>query len=184
MNILAIPTLYTPDDLLRMPDSKSFELVDGHLVERNMGMESSEVIVLLGRKLGNHCEPLRLGRIFDGEAGYQCFPDAPNRVRKPDVSFVALERMPVTPKGWATVAPDMAAEVLSPNDLACEVDSKVDEYRAAGVRLVWVINPERHIVYVHRLTGPGAILRDGDELTGEDVIPGFRCPVRELFPTL
>lgn len=184
MNILATPPHYTPDDLLRMPDSKSYELVDGHLVERHMGMESSESNGNLIFKLKEHCTPRRLGRIFEAEAGYQCFPDAPNRVRKPDASFVAMDRMPVAPKGWATIAPDMAAEVLSPNDIAYEIDAKVDEYRAAGVRLIWVINPERHIVYVHRLTGPGAILRDGDELTGENVIPGFRCPVRELFPTL
>jgi len=97
MNILATPVRYTPEDLLRMPDSKSYELVDGRLVERNMGIESSGVGGILGRKLGNHCEPGRLGHVLPADASFQCFADAPNKVRKPDVSFVSFERMPVIP---------------------------------------------------------------------------------------
>jgi Uma2 family endonuclease len=184
MNILATPTRYTPDDLLRMPDSVNYELVDGQLVERNMGMKSGAVEMILGRRLGNHCEPNQLGHLFGSTAGYQCFPDAPNKVRKPDVSFVSFARMPLTPESHSRIAPDMATEVVSPNDLCYEVEAKIDEYLSAGVKLVWVVNPDRHTVHVYRLDGTVTRLKDKDELSGEHVIPGFRCLVHELFPSL
>jgi Uma2 family endonuclease len=73
-------------------------------------------------------------------------------------------------------------EVLSPNDLAYEVDEKVLDYLAARARLVWVINPESRIVRVHRLDGSMSWLTELDYLDGEDVLPGFRHPVSQIFP--
>jgi Uma2 family endonuclease len=73
-------------------------------------------------------------------------------------------------------------EVLSPNDIAYEVDAKVREYLAAGVRLVWVINPDGRTVTIHRPQGPGTVLHEQDELAGETVLPGFRCRIADLFP--
>jgi Uma2 family endonuclease len=65
-----------------------------------------------------------------------------------------------------------------------EVDQEVDDYLAAGVRLVWMVNPERRTVWVYRVDGPVRFLREPDELSGEDVLPGFRCLVSELFPPM
>ena len=81
-----------------------------------------------------------------------CFPDAPAKVRKPDASFIRRGRLPgeALPDGFCPIPPDVAAEVVSPNDLAYEVDEKVGEWLRAGVRLVWVINPRARIVAVHR----------------------------------
>jgi Uma2 family endonuclease len=70
----------------------------------------------------------------------------------------------------------------SPNDMTYEVEKKVLEYLSAGVALVWVINPEARNVHIHRQDGTVARLRDVDELSGENVIPGFRCPVADFFP--
>ncbi len=110
--------------------------------------------------------------------------NSPKTVRKPDASFVRFGRFPgeALPSGFARLAPDLAAEVVSRNDLYEEVDQKIVEYIRGGVRLVWVISPRNHTVRVHRLNGPSAYLCENDELDGEDVLPGFRCPVRELFP--
>jgi Uma2 family endonuclease len=185
MSTAVAQRIYTPEDLLALPDSVSYELVDGELVERNMGFESSVVGGRLFRLLANHCHSNNLGDVAPADASYQCFPDAPNKVRKPDVSFIALGRLPagVLPRGHCRIAPDLAAEVVSPNDAFSEVETKVSEYLAAGVRLVWVIDPPTRVVLVYRPDGSGARLSDGYELTGEDVVSGFRCLVGELFPS-
>jgi Uma2 family endonuclease len=85
------------------------------------------------------------------------------------------------PQGHCRIAPDLVAEVVSPNDLIYEVAARVAEYLGAGVRLVWVVNPADRTVQVHRQGGTGTILREADELAGEEVLPGFRCQVGELF---
>jgi Uma2 family endonuclease len=177
---------YTPEDLLAMPDGKSYELVNGQLVERNMGAESSRVGTRLCSRLDLFCEEHDLGSVWGADNGYQCFPHARGLVRRPDVSFVKKGRLPgdVSPKGWVRIAPDLAVEVVSPNDTAEELEEKLDDYDKAGVRLLWVIYPEARKARIYRLEGPPAVLGEDDELSGEDVIPGFRCPLRAILPPL
>jgi Uma2 family endonuclease len=175
---------YTPEDLLAMPDGKSYELVRGQLVERNLGAESGRVGGRLFSRLDGFCEGQGLGIVWPADNGFQCFPHDPGLVRKPDVSFVRHGRLPddVEPKGWVKVPPDLAVEVLSPNDRVYELDEKLADYRKVGVPLVWVINPGSRTVTVHSIDRPIRLLFEDDELSGEDVIPGFRCPVREILP--
>ena len=84
-------------------------------------------------------------------------------------------------EGHIGIAPDLAVEVVSPNDLAYEIDKKVEEYDTASVKLIWVVNPETKTVRVHRADGTVTVLREKDELDGENVVPGFRCRVGDLF---
>jgi Uma2 family endonuclease len=185
MNAELMQREYTPEDLLTMPGGENFELVNGRLVERHMGLLAGWVGGELIRVLGNHCHQHRLGWIFPGgDAGYQGFPGSPRTVRKPDVSFVRHGRFreDQVPAGYSSVVPDLVAEVISPNDKYEEVDEKIEEYLRAGVRLVWVISPRNHTVRVYRANGSSHSLREGDELDGEDVLPGFRYAVRDLFP--
>jgi Uma2 family endonuclease len=167
-----------------MPDGDRYELVDGRLVERNMSKQSSYVAGVIHTRLFSHCAANQLGWVFPEGTTYQCFPDAPEKVRKADTSFIRLERLSVEEylaEGHTMIAPDLAVEVLSPNDLAYEVDAKVKEFLGAGTRLVWVVNPEARTVTVHRLRGAGTVLRENDELGGEDVVLGFSCRIGELF---
>lgn len=179
-------TEYTAEDLLRMPDGDLYELVDGQLVERKFAATSSWVAGEIHRRLGNHVNEQNLGWAFPEGTSYQCFAVEPERVRKPDASFVAAGRFDndLPPEeGHVRIPPDLAVEVVSPNDSYFEVDQKVEEFLEAGVRLVWVINPETRTAKVYR---PGeqavAHLHANDELSGEDVLPGFRCRVGDLFP--
>lgn len=174
-------TLFTPDDLLTMPDGDQYELVDGHLVERGMGTWAGAVELKLAMLIYNLVISKEGGNVFSSAAGYRCFPK--NRVRKPDVSFIAAGRLPDgrIPEGFITVVPDLAVEVVSPTDIQYDVDRKVAEYLAVGVRLVWVVNPDTRHVLIFRLDGTIAGVREGGELDGEGVVPGFRCPVAELF---
>ena len=174
---------YTPQDLLSIPGGEFFELVDGRLVERKMSTWSSYVACLMAHLLNSFCREHGLGWVFPEGTSFQCFPAHPGRVRKPDVSFIRAQRLSLaqaTAQGHCPVAPDLAVEVISPNDTAYEIDEKVREYLDAGVPLVWVVNPEQRTVSIHRPSGPGAILRENDEINGENVIPGFRCRVGDF----
>jgi Uma2 family endonuclease len=184
MAIVEAKSSYTPEDLLTLPDGDHYELVDGNLVERHMGAVSSWTGGILYHFLQVHCQANNLGWVWPADNGYRCFPDAPGKVRRPDVSFIRRGRLPdeQLPTGYVRIAPDLAVEVLSPNDLAYEVDGKVLEYLRAGVRLVWVVNPESRTVRIHRADGSTGWLLEHAELSGEAVVPGFRCAVRELFP--
>jgi Uma2 family endonuclease len=84
-------------------------------------------------------------------------------------------------QGHISIRPDLAVEVLSPNDLAYEVDAKVKEFLAAGVPLVWVVNPDTREIVVHRQDESLGKFREQDEIGGEDVLPEYRCPVAEFF---
>jgi Uma2 family endonuclease len=172
-----------PDDLLAMPDGDKYELVKGIPVEKIMGAESGEVTVLLLIQLGSFVWQNGLGHVYDGQTGFQCFPHDAGLVRKPDVSFVARGRLPgeKSPKGNIKLAPDLAVEVVSPNDLYEEVETKVAEYRSAGVRLIWVVSPSAKTVVIRRLDGTCAEVGEAGELSGEDAVPGFVCKVAELF---
>jgi Uma2 family endonuclease len=177
-------TQFTPEDLLAMPDGKSYELVGGQLMERKMGVESSWVAGRLHSRLDRFCEERGIGWALVPDTGYQCFPYDPGLVRKPDVSFVRYGRFPggVLPKGWAKIPPDLVVEVVSPNETAYELDDKLADYQSVSVSLIWVINPKARTVRIHRRDGTVSYLHEGEELSGEDIIPGFRCPVREILP--
>jgi Uma2 family endonuclease len=194
MSTLAVPSMpelppprvYAPEDLLTMPDGFRFELVKGQLVERNMGAESSQVAANTIGLLRTFVRAQDRGKVFAPDCGYQIFPDSPGKVRFFDGSFVAKGRLPSerTPKGHMRIWPDLGLEVVSPNDTADEVEAKRIDYQKAGVRLLWIIYPETRSVHVYRQAGAPTVLGPDDELTGEDVLPGFTCKVSELFQDL
>jgi Uma2 family endonuclease len=183
MNMKPTTVLMNPDDLLAMPDGDKYELVNGIPVEKQMGAESGEITMALSAFLVAFVRQHKLGHAYDSQTGYQCFADNPNLVRKPDISFVARGRLPgdKSPKGHIKIAPDLAVEVVSPNDLYEEVEAKVNEFLAAGVKLVWVVSPGSKTVLVRRPDDTCSLLREAGELSGEGVVPGFTCKVAELF---
>jgi Uma2 family endonuclease len=186
MAAVAEKTLLTPDDLLALPDQKRYELVDGELVERHVSVESSWIGCKISRLIGNHVDDHRIGWVFGADNGCQCFKDLPNTVRKPDVTFVSAGRMTWDDfsEGWLQIVPDLAVEVISPNDLADELEVKIQLFHKAGVPLIWVVSPSSRTVRVIRHDGSFAFLGEGDELSGEDIIPGFVCPVSSIFPPI
>jgi Uma2 family endonuclease len=183
--VLPTKSEYTPEALLAMPDGKCYELVDGQLVERNVSLLSSLVGARIISMLDSFSRPNDLGWVFAQDCGYQCFPDSPRKVRKPDASFIRRDRLPLDQledEGYSTMPPDLVAEVVSAGDSAYDVEARVEEYLSAGVKLVWVVYPPTRTVHIYRLDGSPSKLASTDELTGEDVLPGFRCRVADLFP--
>lgn len=177
-------SVYTPEDLLVMPDGDQYELVDGALVERDMSGLSSWVGGETGALLRNFAKEHNSGWVFPADCTYQCFPDAPNKVRKPDVSFIKSGRLPgeAPQNGHIRIAPNLVVEVLSRHDVYEDMFERIEDFLNVGVELVWLISPRLRTVQVFRPNGSAQLLHEGDELNGEDVLPGFRCPVAALFP--
>jgi Uma2 family endonuclease len=176
----------TPEELLSMPDSAHYELIDGELKERNVSYLSSLVASQIIRQLGNHVDAKRLGSVLPPDFGYRCFAWKPRRVRRADVSFIRTERLTdeVLSAGDCPIPPDLAVEVVSPNDSVPELNLKIEEYLRAGVKLVWVVDPEIRTLDIYRSDGTTQRLRENDQLTGEDVVPGFSCQVALLLPNV
>jgi Uma2 family endonuclease len=174
---------YTPEDLLTITDRPMPELVGGQLVERAMGEESdliaTRILLIVGQFVSEH----RLGWVHGSQCGYQIFPDDPRKVRIPDVSFTRTERLPPggPAKGHARVAPDLVVEVISPNDLAADLIARLEDYHAAGVPLLWVVDPATRSVRVERGDGTAARLGPAATIDGGAVLPGFSRVVADFF---
>ncbi len=176
-------TLMTADELLRLdlPDKRT-ELIRGRLVVRDPGgARHGAVAMTLGYRIMAHVEAHDLGRVYAAETGFKIESD-PDTVRAPDVAFIAQDRVPeVEPRGYPGWAPDLAVEVLAHDDHPAETLEKVAQWLKAGVRLVWVVDSERRTARVYRADGSEALLDANATLDGEDVLPGFRCPLVDLW---
>ena len=176
------PALLTADELqhVYVPD-KRVELVRGLLVVRELpGMRHARVAMDLALALGAHVRAAALGRVY-AEAGFKLASN-PDTVRGPDIAFISRGRIPdPEPTGFAGFAPDLVVEVISPGDRAGEVLAKVADWLSGGSRLVWVLDPARRVARVYRADGTEQILTADESLDGGDVVPGFSCPLREIF---
>jgi Uma2 family endonuclease len=172
----------TAEELFELQDDGlRHELVEGEL--RTMapaGFDHGRVALRIGARILAHVEEHLLGEVLAAETGFVLARD-PDTVRAPDVAFVASERAPSGTRGFAELAPDLVVEVVSPTDRASEVASKAAMWIDAGVRLVWVVDPQARLAAVHHPGGLVTVLREDGVLDGEDVLPGFRLPLSTLF---
>jgi Uma2 family endonuclease len=185
MSTAAVPRNITADEFYRMGDaSKGFELVNGERKELGMSAQSSRVGGQIHFQLESYSRSRNPGWAFPPETGYQCFADDPDRVRKPDASFIVLGRMTrqqYEEEGFIEIVPDLVAEVISPSDSAEEVEEKIEMWLTAGVKLLWEVYPNTQTIRAHRPDGTIALFRAADMLAAPDVLPGFASPVAELF---
>jgi len=153
------------------------ELVDGKIIIMSpSGYESDEVAFRVGGKLWNWVEPQKLGRITGSSAGFSLA-----NTRAPDVSFIRAERLPRSPRGYATIPPDLMVEVKSPTDSVDELRNKIDEFLAQGTVVGILVNPENRTVEIRRPNQVPVVLQDGDVLTVPDLLPGWEVPITELW---
>ena len=177
----------TDEELFHAPrDGQKYERVDGEIRVTPAGFRHGAVSLQLGARLLAFVTERGLGHVVDSSTGFRWpgrKPERPDNVRSPDVSFVAAGRFPEErwPVGFAALAPDLAVEVLSPNDNSRDVLEKVGEYLHAGTRLVWVIDPETRTAAIHRSLEDVRVVREAELLDGEDVVPGFACPLKDVL---
>jgi Uma2 family endonuclease len=181
--------LLSAEEFFQLPapqDGSKRELVRGEVVTMpNPGLEHGEVQgnVYFAIKLFLKSNPL--GRVFT-ESGL-ITDRKPDTVRGPDVSYYSKERLPLDKRviGYHDQPADLCVEVVSPSNTKRELRAKIKEYFFAGVRMVWVVDPDERSITILRAPDEGRTLYDDTALDGGDVLPGFSCKVSDLFgPTL
>ncbi len=178
-------TLMTAEEFAELPDDgERCELVEGRLEPMSLpGWEHGEIVSDLHLLIGNFVKQNKLGKVFAAETAFRLQSD-PDTVRGPDIGFVSANRIPTGEADRRKAfpgAPDLAVEVISPNDVYTKVRKKIDEYLKAGTKLVWIVDPSVKEVEVWRADRSRAWLTETDVLDGETVLPGFQLTVRDLF---
>ena len=173
----------TVEDVIRLNDHEDrlYELVDGILVEKTVGLDESIVAINIATSLNIFVKPRGLGLVA-GEAGTIQLDI--NLVRIPDVAFFSWERIPggeLSGEPVPLLVPDLAVEVLSRSNTPKEMDEKLREYFEKGVRLVWYVRPKSRVVDVYTSPDRFTRLTASMQLDGGDVLPGFSVRVGELF---
>jgi Uma2 family endonuclease len=174
--------LVTAEELEKYPeDDFRYELVEGRVIRMSpVGYTHGRVVMAFAFLLQQHVRAADLGVILT-EVGFKLRSN-PDTVRAPDLAYIRRERIPsIDPKGFWNGPPDLAVEVVSPEDTASEIRAKTEEYLARGVAVVVVIDPQDQTATVFSLTVPAVTRRGDEELDLNDVVPGFRCRVREIF---
>jgi Uma2 family endonuclease len=175
--------LVTAEELEKFPDDDyRYELVEGRVIRMSpTGALHGWLVMRLGARLIGHVDTHRLGVLLT-EVGFR-LSSSPDTVRAPDLSFIRQERLPegTLPRGFWHGPPDLAVEVLSPDDRPSDVRTKVAEYLTHGVPLVVVIDPDERNVTVHRRSASPTALGVADFLDLDDVVQGFRCAVQDIF---
>ncbi|MBV8559063.1 MAG: Uma2 family endonuclease [Planctomycetaceae bacterium] len=173
-------------DLLEvaMHDDRLYELVDGALVEKAVGLRESLLAIVIAASLREFVLPRNLGVVSGADGTMRLFPGL---VRIPDVAFASWDRfaegrIPLDP--IPDLVPDLVVEVVSEGNTVAETDRKRREYFRAGVRLVWMIEPKDRTAAVFTSPEQSARLDEAQTLDGGAVLPGFALPLRDLFAEL
>lgn len=176
-----VPKTMTADEFAQSPFAETHELIRGELYP-NMPSGSRHGIITnrLNRFVSNFVFDNQLGEVFAAETGFQLNE---RTLVGADIAFVGKEKLAQfgVPDAFFPTAPDLAVEVVSPSNTSDEIATKVEDYLAAGSRLVWIVYPKRKVVVVYRPNNTVGFLHESDELDGEDVLPGFRCPLDKIF---
>jgi Uma2 family endonuclease len=174
----------TANELLALPRGQfRYELINGELKTMSpAGHTHGKIIIRLTLPLAQHVKQNGLGEVYAAETGFKLRSN-PDTVRAPDIAFITRQRVKDVGEttGYWPGAPDLAVEVLSPDDSVSEVEQKVSEWLEAGSKQVWVVSPKMQTVTIYRSPTDIKVLVGAETLDGEDVIPGFQFKVAEIF---
>jgi Uma2 family endonuclease len=175
----------TADELLAMGDIGRCELIYGELVMMSpAGLPHGVVAMRIGSFLREFVDARDLGLVLAAETGFKVETD-PDLVRAPDASFVRKDRLPSTlPHAFFDGVPDLAVEVVSPDDSKREVAEKVNMWLAHGTTSCWVADPETLTITIYRTGKQPVRLTTKDEVRDEPTLPGFVMPVAPVFARL
>ena len=178
------PRPITAEELLKLhSEGVRGELIRGVLCETMPpGINHATIVANLTILVGSFVKRGRIGRVLSGDPGIWV-ERRPDTVRAPDIAFYLPERMAIDASipGYAEIVPDLAIEVVSPNDTVTEVNDKARMWVASGVKLLWVVWPRWRTVEIFR-PGENVVELSGDAiLEGQDILPGFSTPITEIF---
>jgi Uma2 family endonuclease len=185
------PKEWTAEEFFNSPYSQGFELVKGKIVpkgceinpEMPAGALRGYITNRLNKLLSIFVDDNNLGATFAAETGFKLSEKGMHGV---DAAFVSNEKLAQfgIPENFFPAAPDLAVEVISPNNSVDEIQEKIEEYLLAGTKLVWIVYPKQKMIQVYRSSNVINVLREADALDGEEVLPGFQLPLSELFGSL
>jgi Uma2 family endonuclease len=174
----------TAEEFEKLNDTEArLELVKGAVITMPpAGHEHGEIALAIGAALHAFVRQNKLGKVYAAETGF-ILARHPDTVRAPDAAFASAERVNQQrhKEGFFDGPPDLAVEVVSPQDTDEEVEAKVLDYLQNGVRMVWIIRPRTRTITTYRSMKDIRLLTEADVLSGENVLPGFTIPVRELL---
>jgi Uma2 family endonuclease len=175
--------IWTEAELEALPeDGYLHEVVKGELITSpKNNFQHGNIASRLFLALGNHAQEQRLGVVLDSSTGFWM----QNRnCRAPDISFIGRLRL----AGWKPSSrsffeggPDLAVEILSPNNTRREIDDRLNDFFASGSQIAWVIDPAIESVEVCHSPTQRKLIGSGGFLEGENILPGFRYPIADLF---
>lgn len=173
----------TAEQLATLPDDgMRYELVNGVLnIMSPAGGEHGAVAAVLLTSISVHARQHGLGKTYAAETGF-LIQQNPDTVLAPDASFVSTERLRSLAKhaGYLPLAPDLVAEVVSPNDHPRDVEAKAQAWLDAGVQVVLIVDPQTSMIQVRRPARASEVHSEGF-VDLNDVLPGFQLDVRQLF---
>lgn len=174
--------LITGEEAIALGDIGPFEIVDGRLVFMSpIGRPHALIGSRLDRILGGYVHEHQLGEVYVGEIGIWIRRN-PDTARAADLAFITTARLTqLVPEGYLNLAPDLVVEIMSPDDRWSEVKKKLRDYFSIGVKLAWVIDAGTRTVTTYRSITDVREYTDDQTLTAEDILPGFRLPVRQIF---
>jgi Uma2 family endonuclease len=176
--------LMTAEEFEQLPDDgKLYELIDGQLREiPQLTMWQGEVEVNLAMRLHTQARGRTLGRVSIGKVAFIVRRN-PDRVRAADIAFIRQERVPSLEarQHIMEVIPDLVVEILSKSDTIEEISDKIDDWLHVGVQMLWVVDPFQRTVTIYQPGRDPSLLGEHGTLEGDPVVPGFRCPVAEMF---
>ena len=167
----------TVDELERLSLPFPAELYNGKVVYKMPNPAHGMIQNTMGRKIGNYLESHPIGLVF-GNTNFRLWPERKRESRAPDVSFILKDRLPKNMFHYPPMAPDLAVEILSPDDSFEDMMEKVDEYLSQGVKLVWVVITRTREVLVCSKQSKYVVR---DKLTAPELLPGFELPVEAIF---
>jgi Uma2 family endonuclease len=172
----------TIEDLERLVDSECrYDLIRGELIEMApAGGAHGEIAAGIIGRLGNHVTANQLGRVYTSETGF-VLARQPDVVLASDAAFISSDRVPERQCGFYEIAPDLTIEIMPLDDSFRYLRGKVMEYLDAGVRLVWIVDPERQTITTYEADRTARILTINDTLDSGDVLPGLSVPVADIF---
>src|SRR5882672_10080951 len=181
----AAQKVWTEAELEALPeDGYIHEVVNGQLVmSPKNNFYHGEICSRLSAALVNFNQVQKLGAVLDSSTGFWM----ENRnCRAPDISFIAKARLIAAgfkrqSKRFFPGAPDLAIEILSPNNTRLEIDERLADFFSSGTQIAWIINPEEECVEVCHSPQRRSLIGTGGELDGEYLLPGFRYPIANLF---
>jgi Uma2 family endonuclease len=173
---------WSDQELERLPkDGYKYELLDGRLIMGPVHANHGVICVRMAALLFSFVQRHRLGEVFDSSTGFRL---SDKLLLSPDLAFVSkarLKKIFVAPDKFLYGAPDLGVEVFSPSDRMREIHRKLDRYFEHGTQMVWLVNWKVEQVHIYRPDSIEALTRSKDILTGAEVLPGFKCPLRRIF---